>query len=152
MKVRKLFSCKLFSNGKWQSNELLQLFSHHLIGWIRIFKLLRSPRIDTNEKFRQPLQPCGLVRQPYSYSVPKPHRFFKQFRHWSRALSFEPTPNSLALFIVLVSGKKLTISPGIELYTRVLRRYTLKIKIKTGSGWSAYWSPVREPKMGVSCL
>jgi hypothetical protein len=30
--------------------------------------------------------------------------------------------------------KKLTISPGIELYTRVLRQYTLKIKIKTGSG------------------
>ncbi len=44
----------------------------------RIFKLLRSPRTDSKE----PIPPgCvawrGPVRQPYSYSVPSPHRLFE---------------------------------------------------------------------------
>ncbi len=34
--------------------------------WARIFKLLRSPRIDPRNQLRQP------VRQPNSYSVPRP--------------------------------------------------------------------------------
>jgi hypothetical protein len=43
---------------------------------IRIFKLLRSPRIDSNVRL------CSLygpVRQPYSYSVPSPQQW--QERH-----------------------------------------------------------------------
>ena len=31
-----------------------------------IFKLLRSPVIDSKESLRQPMQPVGPVRQPYS--------------------------------------------------------------------------------------
>jgi hypothetical protein len=38
----------------------------------RILKLLRSPRIDSKE-----LIPSDCVRQPDSYSVPSPHRLFK---------------------------------------------------------------------------
>jgi hypothetical protein len=30
-------------------------------------------------QFRQPMQPGKPVRQPYSYSVPNPHRLFKNF-------------------------------------------------------------------------
>ncbi len=44
----------------------------------RIFKLLRGPRIDSKESIPgPPMQPGGPVRQPYSYSVPSPHRLFK---------------------------------------------------------------------------
>ncbi len=44
----------------------------------RNFKLLRSPRIDSKKLFpRQAVWPGGPVRQPYSYSVPSPHRLFK---------------------------------------------------------------------------
>jgi hypothetical protein len=42
----------------------------------RIFELLRSPRIDYKEPI-QVTQPGGPVRQSYSYSVPSPHKFFK---------------------------------------------------------------------------
>ncbi len=50
---------------------------------VRIFKLLRSPRIDSKEQ-----TPPGCVtwrasiRQPYSYSVPSPHRLFKNSDTW----------------------------------------------------------------------
>ncbi len=37
------------------------------------FKLFRSPRIDSKEQ----IPPGGPVRQPYYYSVPSPHRLFK---------------------------------------------------------------------------
>jgi hypothetical protein len=41
----------------------------------RIFILIRSPKIDSKEPI---LSGCGgPVRQPYSYSVPGPHRLFK---------------------------------------------------------------------------
>ncbi len=36
----------------------------------RIFKILRSPRIDSKEPIRQAVLPGGPERQPYSYSVP----------------------------------------------------------------------------------
>ncbi len=43
----------------------------------RILKLLESPRIDSNFQFRQAMNPGGPVRQPYSYSIPSPHKLFK---------------------------------------------------------------------------
>jgi hypothetical protein len=43
-----------------------------------IFKLLRSQGIDAaRNRFRQPIQPGGPERNPYSYSVPNPHGFFQ---------------------------------------------------------------------------
>jgi hypothetical protein len=41
-----------------------------------IFKLLRSPRIDSKESTSPALVPVGPLRQPYSYSAPSPHRLF----------------------------------------------------------------------------
>ncbi len=43
------------------------------------FKLLRSPGFDSKEPILPgcAVQPCGPVRQPYSYSVPSSHRLFK---------------------------------------------------------------------------
>jgi hypothetical protein len=46
----------------------------------RIFKHLRSPRINSKESIPPAyaaLKPGGPVRQSYSYSVPSPHRLFK---------------------------------------------------------------------------
>jgi hypothetical protein len=57
---------KIFS---WKET-LRQVF----ISGARIFKLLRSPRIDSKNQSRQSMYPGGLVRQPYSYLVPSPHR------------------------------------------------------------------------------
>ncbi len=49
---------------------------------VRIFKLLRSPRID----YKETIPPVGPVRQPYSFSVPGPHRLFKNSStEWARA-------------------------------------------------------------------
>jgi hypothetical protein len=41
----------------------------HKITRARIFKLLRSPRINIKDS----VPPGGPVRQPYAYSVPSPH-------------------------------------------------------------------------------
>jgi hypothetical protein len=44
----------------------------------RIFKLLRSARIDSKDSVPPAYVAWrGPVRQPYSYSVPNPHRLFK---------------------------------------------------------------------------
>ncbi len=46
----------------------------------RIFKLLRSPRSDSKESIPPGNVACrrgGPVREPYSFSVPSPHRQFK---------------------------------------------------------------------------
>ncbi len=43
----------------------------------RIYKLLRSLRIDSKNQFRQPVKPGGPVRQPCSHKVPSPRRLFK---------------------------------------------------------------------------
>jgi hypothetical protein len=56
----------------------------------QIFKLLRSPRIDSKEPIRQAMQPGGLVRQPYSYSVPSPQRLLKNSSaKWNLQLMLE---------------------------------------------------------------
>ncbi len=42
------------------------------------FKTLKEPKNRiTRNQYRQAMQPGGPVRQPYSYSVPSPHRLFK---------------------------------------------------------------------------
>ncbi len=42
-----------------------------------IFELLRSPGIDSKESYSASLcSLAGPVREPYSYSVPSPHRLF----------------------------------------------------------------------------
>ncbi len=46
-------------------------------GGARIFKHLRSPRIDSKETIPLGYVAYGPVRQPYSYSVASPHRLFK---------------------------------------------------------------------------
>jgi hypothetical protein len=71
----------IFPLPQLPSDETLTILDTVMIGVLsraRIFKLLRSPRTDSKE----PIPPdcvacCGPVRQPYSYSVPSTHRFFK---------------------------------------------------------------------------
>ncbi len=54
--------------------------------------LLWSPGIVSKDRFRQPMKPGGPVPQTYSYSIPSPHRLFKNsstgyltdFRSWSQ--------------------------------------------------------------------
>ncbi len=57
-----------------------------------IFKLLKSPKIPKN-RFLQPMSPGRPVRQPYSYSVPSPHRLFLN----SSTEKFWSIPQNLAL-------------------------------------------------------
>ncbi len=47
----------------------------HVVYRDGFLKLFRSPW----NRFRQPMQPGGPVRQPYSYSVPSPHRLFQNY-------------------------------------------------------------------------
>ncbi len=39
--------------------------------------IFRAQESIPRNHFRQPMQPGGPIRQPYSYSVPSPHRLFK---------------------------------------------------------------------------
>ncbi len=38
-----------------------------------------APALIPRNEFRQPMQPGGTVRKPYSSSVPSPHRLFKNY-------------------------------------------------------------------------
>ncbi len=57
--------------------------------------------------FRQPEKPGGPVRQPYSYSVPSPHRLFKNFQHWVNLIiegDMGDATSFRAVFFVCVGG------------------------------------------------
>jgi hypothetical protein len=58
--------------GVWRGKSNVLLAPSGLKSRARIFTLLRSRRIDSKEPI-----PPGCERQPYSYSVPSPHRLFK---------------------------------------------------------------------------
>ncbi len=75
--VHTVYSGKI--NGVWCTLYLYRA---------RIFKLLRSPRIDSKEPI---LSGCVAWRQPHSYSVPSPHRLFStvqycQFKYFTSKL------------------------------------------------------------------
>ncbi len=85
-----------------------------LIPESEFFFNLRSPRIDSKEPI--PMLPGGPVRQPYSYSVPSPHR---RFKNSSTVLKFG-------------SVFSLGSSPGRPLWRSRVRR--------GGWGWGGGWS------------
>ncbi len=47
-----------------------------------IFKLSRSPGMNSKETTRQHMEPGGPVRQPFSYSVPSPPKRVLKFQLW----------------------------------------------------------------------
>ncbi len=59
------------------SDSSLRSDLHIYVSRARIFKLLRSPRINSNEPIPSGCVAWRPVRQPDSYSVPSPHRLFK---------------------------------------------------------------------------